>query len=141
MSLVSLTSGPPWNLECIVEEMGRDLICCIRGGTWHIGAVALSEWNGHQVQTRLLVVRGHKEGPISQHAAARLCSASRQSVTCIAGIHFDSLTYEQIVEISAAAAELANRAAERLGKPEGRISSKPAACAGHSEESPGGGDH
>ena len=114
VSLFSLSSGPPWNLECTVDELGLDLICHIHGGESHLGAMALSHWDASRVHTRSLVLEDHKEGPIAVHAAHKLCLASHRTVACIAGIHFDAPTSEQIREISDAAHHLAVQAAYRL---------------------------
>jgi hypothetical protein len=109
-----LSSGPPWHLECHVERIGDDYLCRIGGGARHIGAVALSQWRVNRASTESLSVAGHKEQCIVERVAETLCTASRRSVTCVAGIHFDSLDRRQIEEIVQAAYALGHQAAARL---------------------------
>jgi 2-iminoacetate synthase len=109
-----LSSGPPWHLECDVQAIGDDYLCRIHGGDRHIGAVALSQWGSSGAETKCLTVSKHKERGIAIHAAHTLCVASRSSVSCIAGIHFEPLTKAEIAEIVRAAYALARRAAGEL---------------------------
>ena len=88
---LSLTSGDPWQLSCTVESIGPDYLCRIHGGERHIGAVAVSEWRSNRAVTERIVLPGHRESSIAIHAAHQFCRASRRSVTCIAGIHFDGV--------------------------------------------------
>ncbi|HJN76493.1 MAG TPA: radical SAM protein [Myxococcota bacterium] len=113
---VRLCSGPPWHLEVQLERVGGDLLCRIHGGDHHIGAVAMSQWDSGQARTERLTAEGHKEGELAAHAAHRLCKASRRRVTCIAGIHFDSLSRPQIDEIVEAVHILTRRAARSLAQ-------------------------
>lgn len=112
--IVELESGAPWHLSCTVERVGRDLVCHVHGGDWHVGAVALAQLDGPEVSSNCLVVGIHKERVIAVHAASRLCEATGSSVVCVAGIHFDNLTKPEIADISRAASELADRAASEL---------------------------
>jgi len=111
---MKLSSGPPWNLHCDVEPVGGDYLCRIHGGDRHIGAVALSEWRSNRATTECLTASGHKEKGIATHAAHVLCSASRRRVSCVAGIHFDSLTRLDIETIVQTAHALTRQAAEHL---------------------------
>jgi hypothetical protein len=113
-SIDTLSSGPPWHLRCDVEPVGDDYLCRIHGGDRHIGAVALSEWRSTRATTECLVVSGHKERDIAVHAARLLCAASRRSVACVAGIHFDSLSRIEIEAIVEAVHALTRQAAGRL---------------------------
>jgi hypothetical protein len=89
-------------------------VCHIHGGDWHVGAVALSQWRDDRAETGCLIVGIHKEEDIAVHAASYLCTAMRCSAVCIAGIHFDGITKNDIQDISRAANELAARAARHL---------------------------
>ena len=109
-----LSSGSPWHLELNVEPIGNDYLCRIHGGDRHIGAVTLSQWRSGGVVTESLAVSRHKEGAITTDAAHLLCAASRRSVSCIAGIHFDSLSESQIEEIVEAVQLLTRQAARAL---------------------------
>jgi hypothetical protein len=114
LSLVSLTSGSPWNLSCTVEPIGPDCICRIHGGDAHVGAVALSQWRAGQAFTEAHTVQGHKETSIAVRAAREICTAWRGNTICIAGIHFDGITRAQIDEITQATYDLMRRAAKEL---------------------------
>ena len=107
-------SGAPWHISCTVNQVGSDYVCHIHGGDRHVGAVALSQWRGDRADTACLIVGIHKEEEIAVYAASQLCSATRRSAVCIAGIHFDGITKDDIQDISRAANELAARAAKRL---------------------------
>ena len=111
---IRLSSGPPWRLEYDVESIGTDYLCRIHGGDRHIGAVALSEWNSDRATTECLTASGHKEQGIAAHAAHSLCAASRRRVSCMAGIHFDSLSRIEIETIVQAVHALTRQAAEQL---------------------------
>ena len=112
--MFELISAEPWKIRCRVEAVGRDLLCRVHGGDVHVGAVARAQWKDGRVVTDCLVVEGHREDRIARHAAHKLCEASRRSVVCIAGIHFDRLERSAIDAISAAAYDLAVRAARRV---------------------------
>ena len=111
---IRLTSGPPWDLELLIERIGNDYLCRILGGDRHIGALSLSQWRAGRAETGGLVVGGHKELSITEHAASRLCESSRRNVICIAGIHFESLSKAQIDEILASAHALIKEASRSL---------------------------
>ena len=111
---IRLSSGTPWHLTVDVSRLGADLLCRVEGGDSHVGSVALAEWRDGRAHTRALTAEGHRETAIASHAAHRLCAATRRTVTCVAGIHFDDLSRAEIDEISAHAYELAIRASTML---------------------------
>ena len=109
-----LESGPPWNLSLTIERSGPDLVCHLLGGAHHVGAVALGWWDGTAVRISHLSAGTHREGPLATQVAERLCRASRATVTCVAGIHFDDLEPAQIEAICREADALSARAAESV---------------------------
>lgn len=109
-----VSSGPPWHLECEVARIGNDYLCRIRGGDRHIGAIALSQWGPNRATTKCLGVSGHKERGLAAHAAHTICAATRHSVSCIAGIHYDTVSRTEIDEIVQAAHGLVRQVAGRL---------------------------
>jgi 2-iminoacetate synthase len=109
-----LSSGPPWHLDYDVERIGNDYLCRIHGGERHIGAVALSEWRRNRATTECIAASGHKERGIAAHAAHRLCVATKRRVSCIAGIHFDALSYAEIETIVQTVHALTRQAASQL---------------------------
>lgn len=92
-------SGPPWNIEYDIEQIGDDFLCRIGGGDRHIGAVSLSRWHSGRATTDCLSADGHKERGIATVASHALCVATRKTVTCVAGLHYDSLNADSIEEI------------------------------------------
>jgi len=111
---IRLTSDGSHQLNLTVELAGRDLVCRVLGGEAHVGCVALAEWSDDRPRTRSLVAEGHREEAIARHAAHALCGATRRTVACVAGIHFDAVSREEIESISRAAYALAREAAARL---------------------------
>jgi 2-iminoacetate synthase len=111
---ITADSGAPWHLRLAVEPIGRDLLCRITGGAAHVGALSLSVWRDERARTRCLTVEGHREQEIAVFAAHRLCKASRRTVACAVGIHFDSLESAQAHEIARIACGLAARAAREV---------------------------
>lgn len=111
---IRLSTAGPHPLELTVESCGRDLLCLVHGGEAHVGCTAMAEWSVDRPRTRCLVGEGHREEAIARYAAHALCGATRRSVACVAGIHFDSVSREEIEAISAAAYALAREAAARL---------------------------
>ncbi len=97
-----------------VQRVGDDYLCRIHGGDRHIGAVALSQWRSGRATTECLTASGHKERGIAAHAAHTLCTATRHRVSCIAGVHYDSLSRTQIEEIVQIAHELTRQVAREL---------------------------
>ncbi len=111
---IKCSSGAPWHLTCNVERVGDDYLCHIHGGDCHIGAVALAQWLSGRATTQCLTVSGHEERGIAVHAAHKLCMASRRNVSCIAGIHFDALTRDQIKQIVQTAYMLIRRVVAQI---------------------------
>ncbi len=114
MSSIHLDSGPPWHVSINVEQVGRDYICHLHGGDWHIGAVALSQWQGGRPNTSILTVSSHKEGGLALQSAHRLCKVSQRSVVCVAGLHYDAVTKKEIAQILETTAILIKLAAEKI---------------------------
>jgi 2-iminoacetate synthase len=94
--------------------VGDDYLCRIHGGDNHIGAVALAQWLSGRLTTQYLIVSGHEERGIVVCAAHKLGMASRRNVSCIAGIHFDSLTSAQIEQIVQTAYMLIRKVAAQI---------------------------
>jgi hypothetical protein len=113
---IHLSTGEPWLVSLSLARVGADYLCRIEGGDDHVGAVALSEWHGDSARTRVLTVEGHRETAIARHAAHLLCTTTRRTVVCVAGIHFDEITRAEIEDVSTQACALAERTAETLGE-------------------------
>ena len=104
------SASPPGKILMAVEEgsgrlavrlellaQGRDYLLLITGGLAHIGAVAVS--NGGRAE--LVVVPGHKEGPLAAECAEAVALASEHTCTALAGIHQDGATKPEIGAIVA----------------------------------------
>jgi hypothetical protein len=111
---VRLGSNDRWGLCLSVESVGPDFLCRIHGGDWHVGAVALAAWRGGRPEAGCLIAEGHREDVIAVNAAERLCAATRRTVVCVAGIHFEGVDRADIDDISRAALDLTVRAQQCL---------------------------
>ena len=103
-------------LVCDVQKMGDDCLVSLRGGDKaHIGSTAMAVPRpsltgvGRSATVSTLNRVGHKDdflaNPIAHEVAARLDCA----VTCVAGVHVDDATPEQIAAIQAAVPEVIDR--------------------------------
>jgi len=113
-SILVTESGSPWEVQCSVDSIGPDFLCRLTGGDKHIGAVALSSWDGERAHTEVIVAGRHKEGSLAERSAHKLCTATRRAVTCVCGIHYDQLTQTEIEEVTRTAYELVKSAAGQL---------------------------
>ena len=78
-------------------KQGRDLLLRVTGGEAHVGAVAVC----HDQGAELMVVPGHKEGPLAAECAEAVALAAGCTCTAVAGIHQDEATGEEIAAIVA----------------------------------------
>lgn len=78
-----------------LRNQGRDLLLMITGGEAHVGAVAVACADG----TELVVVPGHKEGPLASECAEVVARASGRTCAAVAGIHQDHATEKEIQSI------------------------------------------
>jgi len=91
-------------VDLSLRRQGRDWILTLGGGDTHVGAVAVAARESlidKEPCESLMVVPGHKEGPMALAAARRLAEASGQTCVCIAGIHQDEATTAEIQAIVA----------------------------------------
>jgi gallate decarboxylase subunit D len=122
------------NISLRVFRQGRDLQVLCGGGASHIGAVALAApGGGHaphpdapyqadqtaqpgQVETRLLVLPGHREDALAQRMAQSLAEALHCAVCVSTGIHYDNITRAEIQQIGQMAQDLTQRCIAALAK-------------------------
>jgi len=80
-----------------LRPQGRDLLLEVTGGEAHVGAVAVAApgWS----EARLVVVPGHREGPLASAAAVRLAEAAGCTCAVVVGIHQDHATRDEITTI------------------------------------------
>ena len=101
-----------------VFRQGHDLQVLCGGGATHIGAVALvAPAQGQmQVQTHVTSLPGHKEDALAQRMAERMAQALNCTVCVSAGIHYDSITREEIRQVEHMAQDLTERCISALAK-------------------------
>ena len=87
------------NIYLHVLRLGRDLQVICGGGDSHIGAVALAAPESGQVQTRLLALPGHKEDALALRMAQHMAQELHCAVCVSAGIHYDTITREEIQQV------------------------------------------
>lgn len=78
----------------ILHEGIHVLIC--GGVKTHIGAVSIVNPEGEQTDTEFPT---HKDGVIARKWAAALAAKGVLPITVVAGIHYDNISKEQILEI------------------------------------------
>jgi hypothetical protein len=105
-----------FDLVCTVQRMGDDCLVALRGGDKaHIGSTAMAVPRpsltgvGRSATVSTLNRTGHKDdflaNPIARDVSAQLDCA----VTCVAGVHVDDATPEQITAIQAAVPTVVER--------------------------------
>jgi hypothetical protein len=80
-----------------LRAQGRDFLLLIGGGQTHVGAVAVVSAGAAEV----IVVPGHKEGPLASRCARKVALASGRTCAAVGGIHQDQATREEIEAIVA----------------------------------------
>jgi hypothetical protein len=108
-----------------LEAQGRDLVLSIRGGEAHVGAVAVRSPAGGtrgEAHSALVLIPGHKEGPLAEAAASRLAVATGRTCVVIAGIHQEAATPAEIsaivANVRAGVEQLAARLHAGCGSPD-----------------------
>jgi hypothetical protein len=94
-------------LHSISILVGEDLLTCVWGGTKpHIGAVAvalprpsIADPNVTSSTSSVLTLLGHKEDEVVKMVSERLSARLKKNVIAAAGIHWDHLDQDAIVEI------------------------------------------
>ena len=82
---------------------GRDLNALLTGGEAHVGATALA---APGEATRVAERPHHREGGLAALVAERLAGGFGRAVSVSCGIHFDSITRQEIATVEALAARL-----------------------------------
>jgi gallate decarboxylase subunit D len=84
------------------QLIGKDLIVCLFNKQGHLGAVAVADFSHSEkrASTSVITRLGHKDDSIAYYAAYKLCKRLRKPVCVIAGIHLDSITEDEIIQIS-----------------------------------------
>jgi len=92
-------------------NMGSDVVLLLGGGEEHVGCVVVCE-PGKESKT--IVLGTHRDMEVAEPLAREMAGASGKTVVCVAGIHLDEITAEEIEEVRGNCRKLARR----LGNPE-----------------------
>jgi hypothetical protein len=86
-----------------LRAQGRDLLLMVGGGEAHVGAVAVESPADPlgPASADLIVVPGHKEGPLAAECARAVAVAAGCTCTAVVGIHQDAATPDEIAAIVA----------------------------------------
>lgn len=106
--------------------VGEDLVTCIWGGTQpHIGAVAIAQPrpsiadpNVVSSTSSVFTVLGHKEDELVKMVSERLSARLQKNVVVAAGVHWDHLEEEAIIEIMDNCRALAENLADVIEREE-----------------------
>ncbi|HVP80245.1 MAG TPA: hypothetical protein VMV04_20375 [Thermodesulfobacteriota bacterium] len=105
-----------------VQEVGQDILVTIWGGTQpHIGAVGIAvprpslknpdKWSATSSN---FTFPGHKEDTLVKRISERLATRLRRNVVVTAGIHWDSLTPQEIKTIENLTGKLSDGILKKL---------------------------
>jgi hypothetical protein len=85
-----------------VQWIGKDLIVSIHNEHGHLGAVAVADYchEENRASTSVITRLGHKDDAIAVQAAYQLCKRTQKPICAIVGIHLDSITQEEISQIT-----------------------------------------
>ena len=103
-------------LRCSVTHMGDDCVVALRGGDKaHIGSTAMAVPRpsltgvGRSATVSTLNRTGHKDDFLANPIAHAVAERLNCVVACVAGVHVDDATPEQIAAIQAAVPEVIER--------------------------------
>ncbi|NIN67708.1 MAG: hypothetical protein GTO63_23990 [Anaerolineae bacterium] len=106
--------------------VGEDLVTCIWGGTQpHIGAVgialprpSIADPNIVSSTSSVFTVLGHKEDELVKMVSERLSARLQKNVVVAAGVHWDHLEEDAIIEIMDNCRVLAEKVADVIEREE-----------------------
>ncbi len=111
-----------FRIEGQIEEIGRDLLVSVRGGTEpHIGAIGMAtprpslkdpkKWSATSSNFTFI---GHKEDLLVKRISEMLAAQLKRNVVVVAGIHWDSITSREIQIIEGLTEKLSARILKKL---------------------------
>ncbi len=111
-----------FRIEGRIEEIGRDLLVSVRGGTKpHIGAVgmatprpSLKDSKNWSATSSNFTFIGHKEDLLVKRISERLAAQLKRNVVVVAGIHWDGITSREIEIIEGLTEKLSDRILKKL---------------------------
>jgi hypothetical protein len=119
--LVEISRGR-FKIRGFVQEVGQDILVSIWGGTRpHIGAIGIAvprhslkdpkEWSATSSNFTFL---GHKEDTLVKKISERLATGLRKNVVVTAGLHWNSVTPQEIKIIENLTEGLSDRILKKL---------------------------
>jgi hypothetical protein len=117
-----IISKGKFTTEGLVQEIGPDILVSIWGGTRpHIGAVGMAiprhslknpkKWSATSSTFTFL---GHKEDTLVKEISERLATRLRKNVVVTAGLHWDSITPQEIKIIENLTEKMSDRILKKL---------------------------
>jgi hypothetical protein len=96
-TLLSNSSGR-LSVSLRAVDIGDDLLVTITGGRAHVGAVAVGVTCGGLATSSVMTVPAHREDRVVKDAAEKLAKALDRTVVVVAGIHYDAMNHEEIMD-------------------------------------------
>jgi len=120
---VSVKQGR-FKISAAVYEMGPDLLVALWGGTYpHIGAIGMAQVRQSlkdpgetSATSSVFTFLGHKEDMLAKPLAEGLTRKLARNSVVVAGIHWDSLTDEEIATTERLCRKLAERIVVKLSR-------------------------
>jgi gallate decarboxylase subunit D len=117
-----ILSKGKFTIEGQVHQIGPDILVSLWGGTRpHIGAVGIAvprhslkdpkQWSATSSNFTFL---GHKEDTLVKKISERLATRLRKNVVVTAGLHWDSITPQEIKAIKNLTEKLSDRILKKL---------------------------
>jgi hypothetical protein len=100
------------------DLIGQDTFVTLIGGDEHIGAVATGSFDRGSGRSYASVstLPGHREDEIALYGARRFSSVSHSTTVFIVGIHLDSISKNEILEIVRVSKEMIEELVGILGE-------------------------
>ncbi|HTX44243.1 MAG TPA: hypothetical protein VMC61_05895 [Methanocella sp.] len=99
-------------------DIGDDLLVTIAGGKAHIGAVAVGIKTEGMATSSVITVPAHREDRVVKDAAEKLAKVLDRTVVVVAGIHYDDMDQDEIMDTLQLCDEMVNALAGELCKKE-----------------------
>jgi hypothetical protein len=96
--------------------IGSDLLVTVTGGSAHIGAAAVGIKSEGMATSSVITVPAHREDRVVKDAAEKLAKALDRTVVVVAGIHYDDMSHDEIMDTLQLCDEMVNALAGELCK-------------------------
>ncbi len=104
------------NVSLTAVDVGRDLLVTITGGSAHIGAAAVGIKAEGVATSSVITVPAHREDRVARDAAEKLAKALDRTVVVVAGIHYNDMSQDEIMDTLQLCDEMVNALAGELRK-------------------------